>query len=428
MPPPRPPPPTLPSPLERHQRERERRNPTLSVLAGPPGAALAFWRSWLDTHDRPLAIASDGAASVCVREWLTALDRIRPLASLAANFLGAAAGMKPGELPARLEAKTEHERDVVLQALWPTLPPGDAATACQLLLRPAQVVHKSGGPVDTLLAEWPTEPLRALGAMHALVPKSQTPALLLSGAGDARWLADAARFADRAFNAVPSLIMALQALPAEVDTYLRVPGGSRAQTYVREGLIPLGAPSAEQVQRRLESLGFPKETQTLDGPLTRLAEEGVPDEVLVHYGEAARQLKAAVQESETVDRARSSAERFLYELLEAMPATRGLFELNARAGFRFGSREIEVDFLSRRLRVAIEVDGYHHFRDEVAYRRDRRKDLALQRHGYWVVRILANDVVARLEEIRDTLREVVSLRREDPGGSPSHREDGDAGA
>ncbi|ATB29939.1 endonuclease domain-containing protein [Melittangium boletus] len=428
MPPSRSSSPTRAHPLERHQRQRERGHPTLSVLAGPPGAALAFWRSWLDTHARPLALVSEGAPSVGVRQWLTALDRIHPLATLAADFLGAAAGMRPGELPTRLEARTEHERDVILQALWPTLPPGDAATACQLLLRSAQVVHKSGGPVDALLAEWPTEPLRALGAMHALVPQSQAPALLLSGAGDARWLADAARFADRAFNTVPSLVMALQALPAEVDAYLGLPGGSRAQTYVREGLLPLEAPSAEQLQRRLESLGLPKAIQTLDGPLARLAEEGVPDEVLVHYGEAARYLEAASHGSENVDRARSSAERFLYELLEAMPATRGLFELNARAGFRFGGREIEVDFLSRRLRVAIEVDGYHHFRDEVAYRRDRRKDLTLQRHGYWVVRILANDVVARLEEIRDTLREVVSLRREGLEGSPSHREDGDAGA
>ena len=79
-----------------------------------------------------------------------------------------------------------------------------------------------------------------------------------------------------------------------------------------------------------------------------------------------------------------------------------------------------MDFLSHRLKVAIEVDGYYHFQDEEAYRRDRRKDLALQRHGYLVLRFLASDVVARLEEIRDTILEVVSFRR--------HREDSDGGA
>ncbi|MBM7112456.1 endonuclease domain-containing protein [Archangium primigenium] len=427
MPAPRSSPPPLPNTLERHQRRRAQGIPTLTVLAGPPVAALTLWRAWLAPHARALVLLAEPSAPGLVREWLTALEGLQPLARFAADFLGAAAHLDSGTLPARLEGKTEHERDVLLRVLWPHLPPGDVATACQGLLRPAQVLHKSGGAVDALLALWPQEPLRALAAMHALVPERRAPAVLLSGPGDARWLADAARLASQACEAVPALVVALQASAAEGEAYLR--GGERREhAHVREGWLPLGTPSPEEVRGRLAALGLAGEGQTPSPPLLRLAEEGVPDEVLTHYGEASRRVEATVQEGpEAADQARSAAERFLYALLEALPDTRGLFQLNAKAEFRLRGREVEVDFLSRRLRVAIEVDGYHHFRGEADYRRDRRKDLALQCHGYWVVRFLARDVVARLEEIRDTLRDVVSLRREGLVEAPSHQEDGDAG-
>jgi very-short-patch-repair endonuclease len=70
----------------------------------------------------------------------------------------------------------------------------------------------------------------------------------------------------------------------------------------------------------------------------------------------------------------------------------------------------EVDLVSRKLRLAIEIDGYYHFQDLDDYRRDRRKDLELQRRGYLVLRFLAADVVARLEEILDTILNAVAYR------------------
>ena len=60
---------------------------------------------------------------------------------------------------------------------------------------------------------------------------------------------------------------------------------------------------------------------------------------------------------------------------------------------RFGSRAAEVDLLARAERIAIEIDGVHHFADPACYRRDRRKDLLLQRCGLVVIRVLAEDVV-----------------------------------
>jgi hypothetical protein len=91
--------------------------------------------------------------------------------------------------------------------------------------------------------------------------------------------------------------------------------------------------------------------------------------------------------------ARSAAEALLHEALELTPTTAGRFELNGRLSFRFGPDAAEVDLLDRAARIAIEVDGHHHFADLDRYRRDRRKDVALQAHGYFVVRVLAIDVM-----------------------------------
>jgi len=113
------------------------------------------------------------------------------------------------------------------------------------------------------------------------------------------------------------------------------------------------------------------------------------------------------------DPARSAAERMLFDSLESLPETSGLFELNGALDFCFGfSRRIEVDLVARSLKLAVEIDGYHHFQDLEAYRRDRRKDVELQKHGYLVTRVLADDVVERLENVKDTIRALVAFCRE----------------
>ena len=91
--------------------------------------------------------------------------------------------------------------------------------------------------------------------------------------------------------------------------------------------------------------------------------------------------------------ARSAAEVAMFEALEATPATAGRFELNGYLSVHFGAGAAEVDLLSRRDRIAIEIDGYHHFADLDAYRRDRKKDLLLQLQGLIVIRLHAQDVM-----------------------------------
>jgi hypothetical protein len=109
------------------------------------------------------------------------------------------------------------------------------------------------------------------------------------------------------------------------------------------------------------------------------------------------------------DAARSAAERYLFERLQAHPATAGMFELNGKLEPAGGGRTLEIDLLARRARVAVEIDGYYHFTDQDAYRRDREKDVSLQLAGYVVVRCLADDVASRLEQILETI--LAAVRR-----------------
>ena len=139
------------------------------------------------------------------------------------------------------------------------------------------------------------------------------------------------------------------------------------------------------------------------------------------YGESARRLCADGADAQLAElfvraawtrppegvpevlRARSDAEAFLFRRLETLPAARGRFALNAALPIPLGGApETEVDLLCRDARLAVELDGAQHL-SESAYRRDREKDLALQRHGWLVLRLLASDATARLGAVLDAI-------------------------
>jgi very-short-patch-repair endonuclease len=138
--------------------------------------------------------------------------------------------------------------------------------------------------------------------------------------------------------------------------------------------------------------------------LAALVDEGwtaVPDPPAEHRGRPAR-----------LD-ARSAAEATLHEALEATPATAGRFILNESLSVRFGPKAAEIDLLSRGDRIAIEIDGVHHFADPDCYRRDRRKDLLLQTQGFVVVRLLAEDVMRDVRPSVTAVCQALAYRSEE---------------
>jgi very-short-patch-repair endonuclease len=117
-----------------------------------------------------------------------------------------------------------------------------------------------------------------------------------------------------------------------------------------------------------------------------------------------RQAKAAVSaeakaKTPTEGEARSAAEAFLFAILDHRPLTRNRFRLNVPLDFHFGTRRAEGDLVAIDARLVVELDGYYHFRGQEAYRRDRRKDAALQEHKWVVIRFLAEDVVCDVQDV-----------------------------
>ncbi len=117
--------------------------------------------------------------------------------------------------------------------------------------------------------------------------------------------------------------------------------------------------------------------------------------------------------------ARSQAEAFLFSLLDRHAETAGCFQLNQKANFHFGNRPIEIDLAALDLQIAIEIDGYFHFQHNDNYRRDRRKDLLLQQHGFVVLRFLAEDIVPMMSEIVDTIVQTVKWIRNHHSTAPT---------
>jgi len=118
-------------------------------------------------------------------------------------------------------------------------------------------------------------------------------------------------------------------------------------------------------------------------------------------------------EAEGVARARSASEAFLYRRLQTLPSTANLFRLNAELPIAFNTQgRMEVDFLCEDLRLVIELDGGQHLADAEAYRRDRRKDAALQQHGYFVLRFLAEDLGQHLDDVLDAIQRAAAHQKE----------------
>lgn len=128
-----------------------------------------------------------------------------------------------------------------------------------------------------------------------------------------------------------------------------------------------------------------------------------------------RQAKAAVSaeakaKTPTEGEARSAAEAFLFAILNHRPQTRNRFRLNVPLDFHFGTRRVEGDLVAADARLVVEVDGYYHFRGQEAYRRDRRKDAALQEHRWFVIRFLAEDVVCDVQNVVEQIEYILARR------------------
>ena len=145
----------------------------------------------------------------------------------------------------------------------------------------------------------------------------------------------------------------------------------------------------------------PQWKQDYAASVRRLIRDGVDRPLANLFVHVARTVPP---DSEGIDRARSATEAFLYRRLETLPKTAGQFQLNGNLPIPFdGWGQMEVDLLCTDARIAVELDGSQHLANVEAYRRDRRKDQLLQENGYFVLRLLAEDVGKNLDVVLDAI-------------------------
>ncbi len=255
---------------------------------------------------------------------------------------------------------------------------------------------------------------RVLRALDELLPIGACPALLLVSQPDEvaeanahlpqpESLENAARLLGQLVRTVPTWPAGMTLTPEEIDFFKRTAAESQTKTLVITGTIPLQPES-----HRLGSRAAPRIEN--NGEDVEQLSPGVDPTLLAADPKTAQ--AQALAHAAASDAARSHAERLLFQMLEGHPATQGRFVQNGSPGFKFGRRPAEVDLLASGLRLAVEIDGYYHFTNPDSYRRDRQKDWLLQSHGYTVVRVLAEDVAARMEKVLDFLVSVVENCRE----------------
>ena len=243
----------------------------------------------------------------------------------------------------------------------------------------------------------------ALSALANVHDASAWPAVLLvPSPGTAiaaleRFLA----FLEQILSKVPGFRVGMAVTEADADRFFVAVAGTRLETLLREGYVAVATtvPETPPVTSAAPMAGL------VPAVVTRSLPAAAHGSVASAWAEAvaqqpARRTKSAGKD----DRARSAVERFLYEVLAYHPVTAGRFQLNVPVDTRSGRLpRTEVDFLAARERLALEVDGYYHFRNADAYRHDRLKDFVLQQEGYTVVRFLAEDVMNRLDVVLDTI-------------------------
>jgi hypothetical protein len=392
--------------LRRHQGRRDQGVPTVTALVGPVGLGVREWRKWAGTEGRPCVVSSETDPDDALAAWVESIFAVARPADRACAWLASVTGRAAEAMSVEVGRMTPHDLDRLARKL-PTDLREPVAVAAFLVLRD----HATGVRTDPrrftrelVGAEREAGVVRAVAGLY---PLESRPALLFAAprAADG-WGLAAARALERVAVAEPRLPVAL-AIGA--DDYARLAAAypdARATALLREGFVELRGVAGNELDERLRAAGVELPAATAD----RLASEGLAEEVATAFVGAAR----AVQHPGPADLEsdfRSIHEEFLFELLESMPQTAGLFRPNAPPGFRHGHLSAETDLLADALKLAVEVDGEHYHLTPEQYRRDRRKDWLYQRHGYLVLRFLAEDVVGDPELVLDTILEAVALRR-----------------
>jgi hypothetical protein len=378
---------------------------------GQPEHAINLWRDAIGSETAAILTVHDPRIASLVAGWLAFVDQqCNVSAALTRSVRGAAAHgqQEPNIL---FDHKLSREIAIALDGALPDEPPPHTAWLVrELALRQAAAPDEKH-ILSRFREAYAGPAIHLVIAVCALLSPEKAPGILAirepAKNGDA-WLAAGAESFVQLAAAVPALPLALSIDGPTLDGYLTDCPLTRTRAMLREGLIFLG----RQPRGEAPTVAERPSAGALDSAGTAIEQVRLNPDPMPDKSDSAEQRPAPPRTRAEDDQARSAAERLLFEQLRALPETTGLFTLNetvAAAGFH--AQKAEIDLCSTVLRIAIEIDGYYHFGEPEAYRRDRRKDWALQQEGYVVLRFLADDVLEQMEPVLERITSTVRRQR-----------------
>ncbi len=401
--------------LSRHQSRRFDGIPTITALVGPIGLSMNFWRKWSGEFQRPaMAISSrDVSIRSILHSWLPNVCVHGRLMDFCGTYLADRIGRMAEPTVSELKRKSRYEVELWLNNAFPGGSSNEAERLCFHILR-RNTTTLSIDDLDMFFGEADDELARSIHGISRILPANEIPSILVFQEKDAldfKSIRSALGLLEKIAveNLAMPLAMAIES--GHYRSFLYKFPESRAKTLMKEAVVIVESLDVRQI-RELFDHSPEIQNPPLSVAVQRLAADGASRDLTLHFREAVRAVSASTSEDMVKsEKARSAAEQFLFNRLETHPETSGLFELNGRLDFKFGSRRIEIDLISKRYRIAIEIDGYYHFLNAEAYRKDRVKDLMLQKNGYMVIRFMASDVVEKLSVVLDTILETLKFRK-----------------
>ncbi len=404
--------------LERHQVRRQQGIPTVSVLTGPVGLGIERWQHYTARLKRASVLLRRLDFEELVRAWLGGYRRRRSLRRAALRYLARMQGKKEHDLQDLLRNKTQADLDLFLKGVFHGEPSSPTERICCHSLTSLPQDGSEANLVEqplSFFAESRRPWLSLLEAIHDLEP-SWAPAPIVALHNNDQdgitALETAADILSHLAERIPTCPVAWAVPEAAWAKYLSEARESHQKAICRESVSRIRSLDGAEIRRTVEAAKIAK-PQRLRGAMARLARDGASSELIASYVRAAKlNIHKTPENKQQVEKARSQAEAFLRDRLESLSETAGIFKLNEKLAIRFRTRKtMEVDLVSRRHRLAIEIDGYYHFRDPENYRRDREKDYVLQQNGFFVLRFLADEVVEHLEEILRRICDTLARRQ-----------------
>lgn len=408
--------------LSLHQSRRNQSIPTLSTLVGGAAATQSLWTKWTSADGRYTAVCTYESLLSLFEAWLYSTLTHCDLQTLARARAAQLANREVESLSAWIMGVGEYQKSRFWQRLSAQSP---QAPWLRFLVQPhirhaekcREALRHGDGPegIGALANNLAT--IEGFAVVSSIVSNNKAiPGILVrlpQSCDQLFFQRSVLPGLTQLVESVPLIPVGLLLSPSQHEQLLEKLPESRAKAVVKGGMVRIDTLKETELR---QWLGDRELDQELLQPILRAVQQyGATDEIL-----AAAISVAEATEIDGIDddgKYRSYPEWLLFQFLEARPTTAGQFQVNARLDIPFGNRSMEVDFLADKAKVVVELDGYYHFQSSDSYRRDRRKDIALQQEGFWVLRFLSEDVVANLEEILATIDQVLSLRL-DPASVP----------